>query len=109
VSQLVHSPRLRVLLLGRTAAVIDEIIANPPLSGIEWIGGTDAEALSGAFAAGPVDVVIIGGGLDLETRLTLVREVFERSLTATVHLNSPSGPASFRPFVANVVAAVRAS
>jgi hypothetical protein len=43
--------------------------------------------------------VIVGGGLDLDTRLRIVRSVFESSSSTTVHMNSPSGPDSYLPFV----------
>lgn len=46
---------------------------------------------------------MIGGGLDLGVRLEVVREVFQTSQSTTVHLNSPSGPASFLPFVHAVI------
>ena len=39
-----------------------------------------------ALARGTVDHVIMGAGIDLETRLAIVREVFEHSDHTTVHL-----------------------
>jgi hypothetical protein len=52
-----------------------------------------------------VDHVIIGGGLDIETRAELVREVFYSSDRATVHMKDQmSGPEGFLPFVRAVLA-----
>jgi hypothetical protein len=50
-------------------------------------------------SASEFDHVIVGGGLDLDTRLRIVRSVFESSSSTTVHMNSPSGPDSYLPFV----------
>jgi hypothetical protein len=46
----------------------------------------------------------MGGGLDLETRLEVVREVFRSSDRATVHLKDHlSGPEGFLPFARSVL------
>lgn len=73
------------------------------ISDVNLSGGTGIGAVRSAFNAGAVDHVMIGGGLDLGVRLEVVREVFQTSQSTTVHLNSPSGPASFLPFVHAVI------
>jgi len=57
-----------------------------------------------AFAQADIDHVIIGAGLDLETRLEIVREIFLTSDTTTVHMKDfASGPDGFLPFVRSVL------
>ena len=94
---------LRVVILGRTQRVLDDVVAALSRPGVRISGSTDPQHLRDALSAGRVDLVVIGGGIDLDARMALVREVFERSADTTVHLNSPSGPASFLPFVKIVV------
>lgn len=94
---------MRAVLVGATQSVIDDVIARLNVPEVELSGGTGIDALRSALDAGAVDHVIIGGGLDLDVRLDLVREVFQTSRSTTVHLNSPSGPASFLPFVSAIV------
>ena len=57
-----------------------------------------------AFAQADIDHVIMGAGLDLETRLEIVREIFLTSDTTTVHMKDfASGPDGFLPFVRSVL------
>jgi hypothetical protein len=92
-----------VLLIGRTRAVIDDIVAQLHVPGFQLLAGAGIESVRSAFAEDAIDLVILGGGLDLETRLEIVREVFRLSSSTTVHMNSPSGPRSFLPFVRSVL------
>ena len=55
---------------------------------------------------GAIDHAIIGGGIDLARRIEIVREVFTLSDSTTVHMNSPSGPESFLPFVRSVLSGI---
>jgi hypothetical protein len=75
---------------------------------IEFLGGTGVDDVRSAFARADIDHVIVGGGLDLETRLEMVREVFQSSDRATVHLKDHlSGPEGFLPFVRSVLLGVK--
>jgi hypothetical protein len=57
-----------------------------------------------ALAQGDIDHVIVGGGLDLGIRLEVVKEVFQSSDKATVHLKDHlSGPEGFVPFARSVL------
>ena len=94
---------MRALLVGATQSVIDDVIARLNIPDVELSGGTAIGAVRSALDAGGVDHVIIGGGLDLEVRLDVVREVFQTSQSTTVHMNSPSGPGSFLPFVSAIL------
>ena len=95
----------RVLLIGVMASVLDDVRQQLQMPDIELLAGTEARDVRPAFAQADVDHVIMGGGLDLETRLEIVREVFQSSDRATVHMKDQmSGPEGFLPFVRAVLA-----
>jgi len=94
----------RVLLLGVMAPVLDDVQQQLQMPDIEFLGGTGVDDVRPAFAQADIDHVIVGGGLDLETRVEMVREVFQSSDIATVHLKDHlSGPEGFLPFVRSVL------
>jgi len=93
-----------VLLLGRTDAVVGEARLRLQAPGIEVLGGTGVDDGRSTLARTRVDHVIMGAGLDLDTRLDIVREIFRTSDTTTVHMkDSASGAAGFQPFVQAVL------
>lgn len=95
---------INVLLLGRSEAVIDEVKRHLEISGIKLIGGTGLDDARSAFATASIDHVIMGAGIDLETRLEIVREVFRSSDSTTVHMKDRStGPQGFLPFVRSLL------
>jgi hypothetical protein len=94
---------MRVLLVGRTQSVIDDVIKQLGTGEVEFATATSPEGVEDALAAAQFDQVIIGGGLDLDARVQIVRRVFEASSSTTVHMNSPSGPDSYLPFVSSVL------
>ncbi len=97
----------RVLLLGVQATLLDDVRQQVQLPDIELLAGTGVDDVRSAFAHADLDHVIVGGGLDLETRLAVVREVFQSSDRATVHLKDHlSGPEGFIPFVRAVLIGV---
>jgi hypothetical protein len=103
VSRSTSMPK-RVLLLGVLASVVDEAKQQLHLADIEFLGGAEVDDVRSAFAQADIDHVIMGGGLDLETRLAIVREVFRSSDRATVHMKDQmSGPEGFLPFVRAVL------
>ena len=94
----------RILLLGVMASLLDDVRQQLQMPDIEFLGGTEVEDVRSAFAQADVDHVIVGGGIDLETRLEIIREVFQSSDMATVHLKDHmSGPEGFLPFVRSVL------
>lgn len=98
----------RVLLLGVQASVLEGVQQQLQMPDIEFLGGTGVDDVRSAFARADIDHVIVGGGLDLETRLEMVREVFQSSDRATVHLKDHlSGPEGFLPFVRSVLLGVK--
>jgi hypothetical protein len=66
---------------------------------VTFFSGHSLEDAVGILERAHIDPVILGGGLDLDVRLQIVRSVFENSASTTVHMNSPSGPKSYLPFV----------
>ncbi|WP_369241686.1 hypothetical protein AB5J56_43225 [Streptomyces sp. R21] len=93
-----------VLLLGRTDAVVGEARQRLVTPGIEVLGGTGIDDLRSALAGSRVDHVIMGAGLDLDTRLEIIREIFQSSDTTTVHMkDDASGPEGFQPFIRAVL------
>ena len=97
-----------VLLLGRTGVVVEEVERRLSLPDIQLIGGSGIEDVRAAFARADVDHVIMGAGIDLETRLEIVREIFQSSEKTTVHLKDRvTGPEGFLPFVRSVLRGLR--
>jgi hypothetical protein len=95
----------RILLLGVLAAVLDDVRRQVRSPDAEFLVGSGLDDVRSAFAHADVDHVIVGGGIDLETRLAMVREVFQSSDRATVHLKDHlSDPEGFLPFVRSVLA-----
>lgn len=93
-----------VLLLGRTGVVIDEAQQQLDMPHLQLFGGTGVDDVRSAFAQTGIDHVIIGAGIDLETRLEIVREVFRSSDTTTVHMKDHvSGKQAFLPFARSVL------
>jgi hypothetical protein len=93
-----------VLLLGRTAIVVDDARQRVGIPDLHLLVGTGIEDVRSALSEGSVDHVITGAGIDLETRLEIVREIFLASETTTVHMKDHrSGPEAFLPFVRSVL------
>ena len=53
---------------------------------VKLCGGSGIEDVRCAFGEGRWDHVIMGAGIDLASRLAIVREVFGSSDTTTVHM-----------------------
>jgi hypothetical protein len=94
---------MNVLLVGRTPAVTADVLEQVAAPAATFYTGSSLEDVAAVLQRTQVDHVILGGGLDLDTRLQIVRSVFESSTSTTVHMNSPSGPDSYLPFVRAVL------
>lgn len=93
-----------VLLLGRRESVIDDVTRHLDLADVQLIGGTGLDDVRSAFARASIDHVIMGAGIDLETRLQIVHEIFQLSDSTTVHMKDRiTGPQGFLPFVQSVL------
>src|SRR4051794_27570850 len=64
-----------VLLMGLTGAVVDDAQQQLSTTDVQLFGGTGIDDLRFTFAQVNIDHVIMGAGLDLETRLEIVREI----------------------------------
>ena len=94
----------RVLVLGLVPSLVDDFRRQLDMPDVEFVGGTGVDDIRSAFVRGDLDHVIVGGGLNLQTRLEAVREVFQSSDKATVHLKDHlSGPEGFVPFARSVL------
>lgn len=76
-----------ILVLGRMRDVLDDVLQQLESADIQLFGGTSIEDVRSAFAQANIDHVFIGAGFDLETRLEMVREIFQLSDTTTVHMH----------------------
>lgn len=95
-----------VLILGRRHAVVDaaEHQLELDLPGTQVLEGTGVDDARAAFAQSKIDTVIMGAGIDLDTRLQIVREIFQTSDTTSVHMKDrASGPEGFLPFIRAVL------
>lgn len=93
-----------VLLLGLTSAVIDDARDHLDMPDLRLFTGTGIDDVRSAFAQARIDHVIMGAGIDLETRLAIVREVFQTSDVTTVHMKDrASGKEAFLPFARSVL------
>ena len=93
-----------VLLLGRRGVVVDDVQRQLNAADVQLLGGTGIDDVRSAFARAEIDHVIIGAGLELDTRLEIVREIFESSDRTTVHMKDRvTGPEGFLPFVRSVL------
>lgn len=98
----------RVLLLVAMATTVDDVRQRLQIADVELLGGTGLDDVRSAFADGDIDHVIIGAGLSLETRLAMIREVFQSSDRATVHLKDRlSGREGYLPFVQAVLVGLK--
>lgn len=94
---------MNILLLGKTPSVIADLLDQVEAPDVRFFSGSSLEDAVQVLETAGIDHVILGGGLDLDVRLQIVRSVFESSASTKVHMNSPSGPESFLPFVRAVL------
>lgn len=93
----------KILLLGRTTIALDDTQQQLERADIQLFAGTSIEDIQAVFAQANVDHVIMGG-IALETRLEMVRVIFQASDTTTVHMKDhASGLQGFLPFVRSVL------
>lgn len=93
-----------VLLLGRTGVDTDAVQRQLGMPDLHLLGGSGLDDARSALAGPSIDHVIMGAGIDLETRLAIVREVFAASDATTVHMKDRiTAKAGFVPFVRSVL------
>ena len=97
-------PHKTVLLLGRTGIVVDDVHAHITVSDVNLLAGTSLEDVQAAFDSNQIDIVIMGAGINIETRLSIIKHIFDASTNTTVHMKDwDSGPAGMLPFVDGVL------
>lgn len=94
---------IKILLIGRTMAVLDDIEQRFQSPDLEFVKTNTLKEVREALSSDGFDHALIGGGLDLETRLEIVREIFTHGNQTKVHMNTSSGPQSYLPFVTSVL------
>ncbi len=93
-----------VLLLGRLGVVVEDVQQQLRMPDVQLFVATGLDEVRSALAQADIDHVIMGAGLNLETRLEIVREIFLASDKTTVHMKDfASGPDGFLPFVRSVL------
>jgi hypothetical protein len=93
-----------ILLLGRKRAVVEDVRQNLSFKNVTLLVGTSLDDVRTAFAEGSIDVVIMGAGIELKTRLEIVNQIFTASNSTTVHMKElESGPSGMLPFVDGVL------
>lgn len=94
----------RVLLIGRMPFEIDLWAKELAIPDVKLYAATHEAEVRALLAAKPVDVAILGAGLALETRLAIVRHIFEVSDSTTVHMKDfASGREGMLAFVKGVL------
>lgn len=93
-----------VLLVGLKEGIVDEVRQQVQRPEFQIFGSTGIEDVRRIMAQHEIDTVIMGAGLDLETRLGIIREIFRLSQTTTVHMkDAASGSEGFLPFVRSML------
>ena len=96
-----------VLLLGLRPDVVQGAKRELEAPGTTVITGSGPADVGPAFSQADVDHVFIGGGLDVDTRVAIVREVLQSSDRATIHMKDHfSGPEPLVPFLRGVLNAL---
>jgi hypothetical protein len=97
----------KILLLGVLESILADVQQQVARPDFEFFVGTSLEDVRANTARTTIDHVIMGGGIPLETRLEMVREIFQASDTTSVHMKSHIPRSEgFLPFVQAVLRGV---
>jgi DNA-binding NtrC family response regulator len=89
-----------VLLVGLKTIILDQVQKNLDVKDVRLFTGSSVEDVRAAFDREPIDIVIMGAGLDIDVRLEIIKLIFSLSETTTVHMKDhASGPEGLIPFV----------
>lgn len=93
-----------LLLVGRLPGIVDNIKAQIEVPGIEMYGATNAAEVRAEMSNHPIDTVIMGGGLDDDTRGALCKLIMSIRDDLSIHLKDrASGPEGMTEFVRGVI------
>ncbi|MGH3448025.1 MAG: hypothetical protein ACRDQA_22485 [Nocardioidaceae bacterium] len=97
-----------VLVLGRTGVVLNDVRSATDTTGLTLHAGSTLDDVKTVMANAAIDTVIMGAGIDLDTRLAMLRHIFETSNAATVHMKDrDSAKAGMLPFVDAILTGLR--
>ena len=89
-----------VLLVGRKAIVLDDVRKGLAVQDVTLFSASTLDDVRKVLDDHSIDMVIMGAGIDLDTRVQIVRHIFEASNSITVHMKDwDSGLQGFLPFV----------
>ena len=95
-----------VLLLGRMSINIPNFETGVIAQNINLFSGTNLEEVKNVFNQNnnQIEMVIMGAGIDLDSRLKIIEHIFTVSKSSTVHMKDwNSGPAGMLPFVNGIL------
>jgi DNA-binding response OmpR family regulator len=92
-----------ILLLGRLASIVDKLTDELNDSNITLYGATNIGEAMLQLDSLPIDVVIMGGGLDDDTRAELCKLIWSKRDDLCLHIkDKASGPDSMSDFIIKV-------
>ncbi len=95
---------MNFVLVGRTLIDPEEAKRQVDRPNVQFASATSLEEVNSLLSTGDVDHLMMGAGLPLEVRLSIVESVFRRSSRTSVYLkDADSGKEGFLPFVRDVV------
>jgi hypothetical protein len=99
---------LHVLIVGRLLDIVDDTRSRVRAERVTLHGATSLDEVRTTLALKPIDMMVVGAGIELSERLAIARAAFEQSETITVHLkDKASGQAGLAAFVERAIAARR--
>jgi hypothetical protein len=97
-----------VLLLGVRSDLVREFGQEASMSGFRMFSGSGLDEVKSVMAETQINHVIIGGGIDLKTRLEIIQHIYHSSDRTTVHLKDQiSGPEAFVTFARSVLSGLK--
>lgn len=98
----------KCLILGRDKAAIEKIIPEVDNSSTTLFAGTSLQDLINVFDLHKIDIVIIGAGLDIMIRTEIIKYIYAKSKTTSVHMKDwESGARGMLPFINGVLGGIK--
>lgn len=84
--------------------VIDNVKKNLAVKDVTIFGGTSVHDIRETLDNHQIDIVIMGAGIDIDTRCDMIKVIFSMSDSTTVHMkDSHSGNEGMVPFVNGIL------
>jgi DNA-binding NtrC family response regulator len=98
-----------ILVIGRQPQILSAAKTHLDLPDVRVHGATTASRVTAVMQSQPIAHVFMGPALPIETRLAIVKAVFEESDTTCVHLKDFSrGPEGALDFIRGIVRGLNA-